>query len=98
MFAPSPHRRKQANALTPDCRIPCNAIVRACCSSSSIYDSRLGAAFPSVSAELLGQPDDDAFRATRGAEPVAVLVLRDLADELATAATQAGNDVVMSST
>ena len=37
-----------------------------------------------VSAELLGQSDDDALRATQEAEPVDVLVLRDLADELAT--------------
>ena len=34
-----------------------------------------------VSAELLGQSDDDALRATQEPEPVAVLVLRDLADE-----------------
>src|SRR5207253_521145 len=47
---------------------------------------------PSV--ELLGQPDDDAFRATRKAEPVDVLVLRDLADEFGAVAAQAGNDVV----
>ena len=47
-----------------------------------------------VSAELLGQADDDALRATQEAEPVAVLVLRDLADEFGTVALQAGNDVV----
>jgi hypothetical protein len=47
-----------------------------------------------VSAELLGQPDDDALRATQKAEPVDVLVLRDLADEFGTVAAQAGNDVV----
>src|ERR671922_2154869 len=47
-----------------------------------------------VSAELLGQSDDDALRATQEAEPVAVLVLRDLADEFGTVAAQAGNDVV----
>src|SRR6476469_7981147 len=46
------------------------------------------------SAELLSQSDDDALRATQEAEPVAVLVLRDLADEFATVAAQAGNDVV----
>ena len=39
-----------------------------------------------VSAELLGQSDDDALRATHEAEPVDVLVLRDLADELGTVA------------
>jgi len=27
MFAPSPHRRKHANAPTPDCRISCEALV-----------------------------------------------------------------------
>src|SRR5207245_9297215 len=47
-----------------------------------------------VSAELLGQSDDDALRATQEAEPVFVLVLRDLADEFGTVAAQAGNDVV----
>src|SRR5204862_5085953 len=47
-----------------------------------------------VSAELLGQSDDDALRATQEAEPVDVLVLRDLADEFDTVAAQAGNDVV----
>src|SRR4051812_28640177 len=47
-----------------------------------------------VSAELLGQSDDDALRATQEAEPVDVLVLRDLADEFAAVAAQAGNDVV----
>src|ERR687895_1066874 len=47
-----------------------------------------------VSAELFGQSDDDALRATQEAEPVAVLVLRDLADEFGTVAAQAGNDVV----
>src|SRR5215208_3709445 len=47
-----------------------------------------------VSAERLGQSDDDALRATQEAEPVDVLVLRDLADELGTVAAQAGNDVV----
>src|SRR5207237_273466 len=47
-----------------------------------------------VSAELLGQSDDDALRATQEAEPVDVLVLRDLADEFGTAAAQTGNDVV----
>src|SRR4051812_44263797 len=47
-----------------------------------------------ASAQLLGQPDDDALRATQEAEPVAVLVLRELADERCTVAAQAGNDVV----
>src|SRR5918992_4106606 len=47
-----------------------------------------------VSAELLGQSDDDALRATHEAEPVAVLVLRDLADEFGTVAAQAGKDDV----
>ena len=47
-----------------------------------------------VSAELLGLSDDDALRATQEAEPVDVLVLRDLADEFGTVAAQADNDVV----
>src|SRR5215216_2446795 len=47
-----------------------------------------------VSAELLGHSDDDALRAMQEAEPVDVLVLRDLADEFGTVAAQAGNDVV----
>src|ERR671911_657336 len=47
-----------------------------------------------VSAELLGQSDDDALGATQEAEPIAVLVLRDLADDFATVAAQARNDVV----
>ena len=47
-----------------------------------------------VSAELLGQSDDDALRTTQEAEPVDVLVLRDLADEFGTVTAQAGNDVV----
>src|SRR5437588_3970681 len=47
-----------------------------------------------VSAELLGQSDDDALRATQEAEPIDVLVLRDLVEEFGTVAAQAGNDVV----
>ena len=47
-----------------------------------------------VSAELLGQADDDALRSTQEAEPVETLVLRDLADELGTVPAQAGDDVV----
>src|SRR5688572_22730997 len=43
-------------------------------------------------AELFGQSDDDALRATQEAEPVDVLVLRDLADEFGTVGAQAGND------
>src|SRR3954452_1811728 len=54
----------------------------------------IGAVKASISAELLGQPDDDALRATQEAEPVAVLVLRDLADQFGTVPAQAGNDVV----
>ena len=51
-----------------------------------------------VSAELLGQPDDDALRATQEAEPVHVLVLRDLADELAAVAARRATTSSMSST
>src|SRR3954451_5354681 len=46
------------------------------------------------SAELLRQSDDDALGTTHEADPVVVLVLRDLVEELATVAAQAGNDVV----
>src|ERR671918_3247188 len=49
---------------------------------------------PWTSAELLGQPDDDAFGATHEAEPVDVFVLRDLAHEFGTVAAQAGEHVV----
>ena len=41
------------------------------------------------STELLGQSDDEALGATHEAEPVAVLVLRDLADEFGTVAAKA---------
>src|SRR2546423_11207682 len=58
------------------------------------YDWHLRAMLLEVSAELLGHTDDDALRATQEAEPVDVLVLRDLADEFGTVAAQAGNDVV----
>ena len=47
-----------------------------------------------ASAELLGQSDEDALRAAHEAEPVDVLVLRDLVDELGTVVAQAGDDVV----
>src|SRR5204862_4444398 len=47
-----------------------------------------------VSAEPLGQSDDDALRATQEADAVDVLILRDLADEFGTVAAQAGDDVV----
>src|SRR4051794_1097889 len=46
-----------------------------------------------VSAELFCQSDDDALRATQEAEPVFVLVLRNLADEFGTVPAQAGDDV-----
>ena len=46
------------------------------------------------SAELIGQSDDDALWASQEAEPVDVLVLRDLADEFsAVAAAQAVDDI-----
>ena len=51
-----------------------------------------------ASGELLGQPDDDALRATQEAEPVAVLVLRDLADEFGTVAARRATTSSMSST
>src|SRR3712207_6479446 len=60
----------------------------------AMWPARRSGAAIKVSAELLGQADDDPLRATQEAEPVAVLVLRDLADEFGTVAAQAGNDVV----
>jgi hypothetical protein len=46
-------------------------------------------------AELLGQPDDDALGAAQEAEPVEVLVLRDLVEQLSPVVfAQAGNEVV----
>src|ERR1700704_5808139 len=50
--------------------------------------------FMEVSAQLLGQSDDDALRATQEADPVDVLVLRDLVEEFGAVAAQAGNDIV----
>src|SRR5215204_1992282 len=47
-----------------------------------------------ASAELLGQRDEDALRAPNVAEPILVLVLRHLANELGAMLLQAGNDVV----
>src|SRR3712207_2762497 len=60
----------------------------------AMWPARRSGAAIRTSAELLGQSDDDALRATQEAEPVAVLVLRDLADEFGTVAAQAGDDVV----
>jgi hypothetical protein len=50
--------------------------------------------FRQPSAELLGQCDDDAFGAADVAEPIAVLVLRQLANEFGAVGVQAGKDVV----
>src|SRR4051794_31092653 len=47
-----------------------------------------------ASAQLLGQSDDDALGATQEAEPVEVLILRDLVEEFGAVAAQAGNDIV----
>jgi hypothetical protein len=44
-----------------------------------------------ASAEPFGQSDDDALGAAEEAEPVGVLVLRDLADELGAVVAQAGD-------
>jgi hypothetical protein len=46
------------------------------------------------SAELLGQPNEDALRAADVAEPIDVLVLRDLPDELGAMRLQTGKDVL----
>jgi hypothetical protein len=45
-----------------------------------------------ASAELLGQRDDDALGAADVAEPIAVLVLLQLADEFGAMGVQAGKD------
>jgi hypothetical protein len=47
-----------------------------------------------VSAELLGQRNDDALGAADVAEPIAVLVLVQLADEFGAMGVQAGKDVL----
>jgi len=49
---------------------------------------------PNPSADLLCQLDDDPFGAADVAEPVAVLVALQLADELSAAGSQAGDDGV----
>jgi hypothetical protein len=46
------------------------------------------------SAELFGQSDNDALGAADEAEPVGVLVLGDLADELGAVVAEAGDDIV----
>jgi hypothetical protein len=46
------------------------------------------------SAELFGERDDDAIGAAEVAEPIEILVLRHLADELGAVSPHAGNDVV----
>src|SRR5215831_852159 len=45
-------------------------------------------------ADLLGQCDDDALGAAEVTEPVAVLVLRHLAEEFGAVSAQAGKDVI----
>src|SRR5919197_6261149 len=47
-----------------------------------------------ASVERLGQCDDDALGAAHIAEPIAVLVLHDLADKLGAVAAQAAKDVI----
>src|ERR1019366_1373208 len=47
-----------------------------------------------ASAELLGQRDDDDLRAADVTEPIAVLALRQLANEFGATGPQAGNDVL----
>ncbi len=53
-----------------------------------------GVGEPNPSADLLCQLDDDPFGAVDVAEPVAVLVALQLADELSAAGSQAGDDGV----
>src|SRR5256714_15474453 len=93
--APPPASTSEAQGWPTSCPRPSRArphhqILLLPCPDDSLGQRPLRQA----SAELLGQSDDDALRATQEAEPVAVLVLRDLADEFGTVAAQAGNDVV----
>jgi hypothetical protein len=46
------------------------------------------------SAELFGERDDDAIGPAEVAEPIEILVLRHLADELGAVSPHAGNDLV----
>ena len=48
----------------------------------------------SVQTELFGERDDDAIGAADVAEPIEILVLPHLADELGAVSPHAGNDVV----
>lgn len=43
---------------------------------------------------MLSDADDDALRTAKEAQPVAVLVLRDVAEEFRTVTAQPGNHVV----
>ena len=72
-----------------------------CASSIDINGDRIthedadwGVGHRHASAELLGQRDDDARWAADVAEPIAVLVLRHLADEFGAVGAQAGNGVL----
>jgi hypothetical protein len=44
--------------------------------------------------ELLGQSDEDAFRSADVTEPILILVLHHLTNELGTTSAQAGNDIL----
>jgi hypothetical protein len=47
-----------------------------------------------ASADLLGERDEDALRATDITEPIAVLVLHQLAYQFGTVGAEPGNDIV----
>src|SRR3954470_14905943 len=55
--------------------------------------SRVRAGLASVSADPLGEPDEDALGASDVAEPIDVLVLDDLVDELGTMLSEPGERV-----
>ena len=46
------------------------------------------------SADLLGERDEDALRATDITEPIAVLVLHQLANQFGTVGAEPGNDII----
>src|SRR3954452_765134 len=80
------HRTGEKRSRLP----PCSRALFESVGFSAREERPAGAPRPDIgSAELLGQPDDDALRAAHEAEPVNVLVLRDLAHEFGTVAAQA---------
>src|SRR4051812_38776789 len=58
------------------------------CLSATVQQPGSATLYGPRSAELLGHSDDDALRPAQEADPVDVLVLRDLVEELGTVAAQ----------